>query len=43
MSAIQIEIWIVVSIYVLVAIIGKRLDVEASLYTILQILSLSVF
>jgi hypothetical protein len=32
-------IWIAVSVYVLVAILRKRLDIEASLYTLLQILS----
>jgi len=37
------QIWIAVSIYVLVAIMKKRLKLEASLYTILQILSVIVF
>ena len=37
------QIWIAVSIYVLVAIVRKRLNVEASLYQILQILSLTLF
>ena len=37
------QIWIAVSVYVLVAIIRKRLKLEQSLYTILQILSLTVF
>ena len=37
------QIWIAISVYVLVAIVKKRLRVEASLYTILQILSLTLF
>ena len=37
------QIWIAISVYVLVAIAKKRLGVEASLYTILQILSLTLF
>jgi len=35
--------WIAISVYVLVAIIKKRLDIKAYLYTILQILSLTLF
>ena len=35
--------WIAITIYVLVAIVKKRLNTEASLYTILQILSLTLF
>jgi len=42
-NAVKTQIWIAISVYVLVAIIKKRLDVEASLYTILQILSLMLF
>jgi len=42
-NAVKTQIWIAVSIYVLVAIIRKRLGLEASLYQILQILSLSLF
>jgi hypothetical protein len=42
-SAVKTQIWIAISVYVLVAIAKKRLDVEASLYTILQILSLTLF
>ena len=34
-NAVKTQIWIAVSVYVLVAIIRKRLDLEASLYTIL--------
>ena len=37
------QIWIAVSVYVLVAILRKRLGLEASLYQILQILSLTLF
>jgi hypothetical protein len=42
-SAVKTQIWIAISVYVLVAITKKRLGVEASLYTILQILSLTLF
>jgi len=42
-NAVKTQIWIAVSVYVLVAIIKKRLNIQASLYTILQILSLTVF
>lgn len=42
-NAVKTQIWIAISVHVLVAIIKKRLDVEASLYTILQILSLMLF
>lgn len=42
-NAVKSQIWIAVSVYVLVAIIKKRLDLDASLYTILQILSLTLF
>jgi hypothetical protein len=42
-NAVRTQIWIAVSVYVLVAIIKKRLDIPLSLYTILQILSLTVF
>ena len=37
------QIWIAVSVYVLVAIVRKRLGLEASLYQILQILSVTLF
>ena len=37
------QIWIAVSIYVLVAIVRKRLGLEVSLYQILQILSVTLF
>jgi len=42
-TAVKTQIWIAISVYVLVAIAKKRLGVEASLYTILQILSLTLF
>jgi Transposase DDE domain len=42
-NAVKTQIWIAISVYVLVAIVKKRLAVEASLYTILQILSLTLF
>jgi Domain of unknown function (DUF4372)/Transposase DDE domain len=42
-NAVKTQIWIAISVYVLVAIIKKRLGVDASLYTILQILSLMLF
>lgn len=42
-NAVRTQIWIAISIYVLVAIIKKRLKLEQSLYTILQILSISIF
>ena len=37
------QIWIAVSVYVLVAIVRKRMGLEASLYQILQILSVTLF
>ena len=37
------QIWIAVSVYVLVAIVRKRLGLEASLYQILQVLSVTLF
>ena len=42
-NAVKTQIWIAISVYVLVAILKKRLKLELSLYTILQILSLTVF
>lgn len=42
-NAVKTQIWIAVSVYVIVAILKKRLNIPASLYTILQILSVSVF
>jgi hypothetical protein len=42
-NAVKTQIWIAVSVYVLVAIVKKRLALDASLYTLLQILSLTLF
>ena len=42
-DAVKTQIWIAVSVYVLVAIVKKRLQLSASLYEILQILSLTMF
>ena len=42
-NAVKTQIWIAVSVYVLVAIVRKRLGMEASLYQILQILSVTLF
>jgi len=42
-NAVKTQIWIAVSIYVLVAIIKKRLTLEASLHEILQVLSVTLF
>jgi hypothetical protein len=42
-NAVKTQIWIAITIYVLVAIIKKRMKIELSLYTILQILSISIF
>ena len=42
-NAVKTQIWIAVSVYVLVAIVKKRLNLQASLYTLLQIFSLTLF
>ena len=42
-NAVKTQIWIAVSVYVLVAIIRKRLKLDSSLYQILQILSVTLF
>jgi len=42
-NAVKTQIWIAVSVYVLVAIVRKRMGLESSLYQILQILSLTLF
>ena len=42
-NAVKSQIWISVSVYVLIAIIKKRLHLDQSLYTILQSLSLALF
>ncbi|MDP2223264.1 MAG: IS4 family transposase, partial [Nitrosomonas sp.] len=41
-NAVKTQIWIAISVYLLVAIVKKRLNIETSLYTILQILSLTL-
>jgi hypothetical protein len=41
--AVKTQLWIAISVYVLVAIVKKRLRIERSLYTILQILSVTLF
>jgi transposase len=42
-NAVKTQIWIAISVYVLVAIVRKRLGIERDLYTLLQILSLCLF
>jgi len=42
-NAVKTQIWIAVSVYVLVAIVKKKLQLNASLYTLLQILSVTLF
>jgi hypothetical protein len=42
-NAVKTQIWIAVSVYVLVAIVRKRLKLETSLYTLLQVISVTVF
>ena len=42
-NAVRTQIWIAVSVYVLVAIVKKRLGLEASLYTLLQVFSVTLF
>jgi hypothetical protein len=42
-NAVKTQIWVAVSVYVLVAIVRKRLSLDASLYQILQILSVTLF
>lgn len=42
-NAVKTQIWIAVCVYVLIAIVKKRLDLEASLYTILQLISVTAF
>jgi len=42
-NAVKTQIWIAISVYVLVAVVKKRLHIEASLYEMLQILSLTTF
>jgi hypothetical protein len=42
-NAVKTQIWIAISIYVLVAIMKKRLNLDQSLYTILQVISIALF
>lgn len=42
-NAVKTQIWIAIAVYVLVAIVKKRLNISASLYEMLQILSLTMF
>jgi transposase len=42
-NAVKTQVWIAISVYVLVAIVKKQLKIDRSLYTILQVLSVSLF
>jgi hypothetical protein len=42
-NAVKTQIWIAIATYVLIAIVNKRLDIQLPLYTILQVLSVSLF
>ncbi len=42
-NAVRSQIWIAISVYVLVAIVKKQLKLKQSLYEILQILSINIF
>ena len=42
-NAVKTQVWVALSIYVLVAIVKKQLGLELSLYKILQILSVTIF
>ena len=42
-NAVRTQLWIAITVYVLVAILKKELQLKASLYTILQVLSLTLF
>ena len=42
-NAVRTQIWIAISVYVLVAIVKKELNLEVSLHTLLQILSVTLF
>ncbi len=42
-NAVRTQIWVAITVYVLVAIIKKRLDLQAPLYTFLQIFSIMAF
>jgi hypothetical protein len=42
-NAVKTQLWVALTVYLLVAILRKRLGVEASLYKILQVLSVTLF
>jgi hypothetical protein len=42
-NAVKTQLWIALSVYLLVAIVKKRLDLPGSLYTLLQALSVTLF
>ena len=42
-NAVKTQIWIAVSVYVLVAIVRKRLNLDVSLYTLMQVFSVTAF
>ena len=42
-NAVKIQVWVALSVYVLVAIVKKQLGLDMSLYKILQILSITIF
>ena len=42
-NAVKTQIWIAISVYVLIALVKKKLNLDITLYTFLQILSVSVF
>jgi transposase len=42
-NAVKVQVWVAISVYVLVAILKKRLHLDLSLYKILQILSITIF
>jgi hypothetical protein len=42
-NAVQVQVWTAISVYVLVAIVRKRLGIDRDLYTLLQILSITLF
>ena len=42
-NAVKVQIWVAVSVYLLVAILKKRLDLDASLHTLVQVFSVTLF
>ena len=42
-NAVKSQIWIAISVYLLIVIVKKKLNLEMSLYTILQVISVSIF